>query len=1334
LLEFQRDQIKKRQYLVRYTRHGYSEEASNSRVKFFLDKDDIRNSALEPIAYKDFRELARKSRKGNEKLKIFPTLPDLSKEPGRHDRDKNIIGAVVGFDAERGILEIELDSKKADRPKNGTYKLPPDGYLFFEAGGDIAQIDSQQRALDILKQGRATNPRLGDFFFDARKARPIEAIKKLSPADLLLGTCNNGQIAAIEAALSAPDLLLIQGPPGTGKTTVIAEICYQVALRGGRTLIASQSNLAVDNALGRIIHHPRVRALRKGNLETIDDEGLDYTEERVVQKWLSNTATDCRTRLEKRRQNIVHLRRLLSEKEHFSQYHASEVAHDNKLLLLRHKYEVLNQKISEITANIASDKEETQKYVSLQQTLAALLAGEISRNRPETNAILQNAFQYLFADAAGKQRFKNQIEDGLKIVQQADLTPPNVHLLMNLVWLKATIHTHNAAWNKSIQLIGQIEDTKVSLNQLAHEQKELTCSIRNLQKQAQNLAARIEALSGTLQELTSELWQLQRAMAALNVLPQNGAGSIASPLQEFFNTEFARQSTGWRQFSRLKIEAVFPQEVVTALQRDASTTFLRDWLSAEKDLYESIQKAISEYRTYRLMCDWLDLCWKNFQEELLEFPEINQEPMPPGGYISRSIPQDNASFNQLISCIQYNLENITKSHRRSNGFMGVFSRGKEIAEAQKLSLETRELFNVAYKSKQSISGYMAAAQASSLANIAAQLRSSLQQWLEKQQNKVKENYRFASLEKDQREAEYKQILQQCAEREDQLTTSKGAFDFSIQHLNSTFLELSRCASIPEALRRVAQEGTSSTTNKLSFIEESRTICQQWVSDIQHFEMLVNELWSELQVASEKVQQRLAETREGLEQQMRKLNELTSQRVSLEVLLQHDPPELLHERQWWNDFWKTIPQYLRPLEPLEGLIALSLLEAVEKQFSAWASELAKEEYLAQRYDRLIDEWVANLCSLSDEEKRGLQEVYIQNANVIGITCGQAPRLTPRELKTFALFDTIIIDEVSKATAPELLLPAIKGKKLILIGDRHQLPPMIDDKTLVQIAEETGQDREVYDFLLRSYFKERYDEAPDTIKRMLSVQYRMHPDIMAAINQFYEHELPLECGLNQPDIQRDHQLEASLVGRNKHLIWVEMPLASAPARKQRSRTILVKNKTSEQEVFPPYQSRYDNFRDEKDGTSYRNLREVEIIEKICEEFQRVWALKRAAGNQLKKEIGVITFYAAQEKLLKERLLNRFNALDIRIGSVDRFQGMERAVVIVSMVRNNSEGDIGFARRDERINVAFSRAQELLVIVGCRQLFCVTARHDEAVERYSHVAKVIEDRGDFIDVSCI
>ncbi len=69
-----------------------------------------------------------------------------------------------------------------------------------------------------------------------RQLRVLTGLSPRQPQDLLLSGANDDQVAAVEAGLSAPDLVLIQGLPGTGKTTVIAEISYQAELRGGRTL------------------------------------------------------------------------------------------------------------------------------------------------------------------------------------------------------------------------------------------------------------------------------------------------------------------------------------------------------------------------------------------------------------------------------------------------------------------------------------------------------------------------------------------------------------------------------------------------------------------------------------------------------------------------------------------------------------------------------------------------------------------------------------------------------------------------------------------------------------------------------------------------------------------------------------------------------------------------------------------------------------------------------------------------------------------------------------------------------------------------------------------
>jgi superfamily I DNA and/or RNA helicase len=316
-------------------------------------------------------------------------------------------------------------------------------------------------------------------------------------------------------------------------------------------------------------------------------------------------------------------------------------------------------------------------------------------------------------------------------------------------------------------------------------------------------------------------------------------------------------------------------------------------------------------------------------------------------------------------------------------------------------------------------------------------------------------------------------------------------------------------------------------------------------------------------------------------------------------------------------------------------------------------------------------------------------------VIGITCVQAASRSFAE--EFNSFDVVIIDEVSKCTPPEILIPALKGKKLVLVGDHRQLPPMLNDNTIEEIAEEMKSTKEELYFLEESLFKLHFETARENIKQMLTIQYRMHPNIMGAINQFYQHRL--QCGLLQPDQQRAHNLGSKIIQENQHIIWVKMPQG-------------------------------ESFREQKEGTSPFNEREVDVIEKLCGEMEKVWSVKVADGLP-RKELGIITFYNAQLRLIESKINpENFPSLHIRTGTVDRFQGMERQVIIVSMVRNNEEGKVGFAKKPERVNVAFSRAQELLVIVGCYGLF--TQHYGTVGNMYSEVSNVVRRQGGLIEVS--
>ena len=295
--------------------------------------------------------------------------------------------------------------------------------------------------------------------------------------------------------------------------------------------------------------------------------------------------------------------------------------------------------------------------------------------------------------------------------------------------------------------------------------------------------------------------------------------------------------------------------------------------------------------------------------------------------------------------------------------------------------------------------------------------------------------------------------------------------------------------------------------------------------------------------------------------------------------------------------------------------------------------------------------------------------------------------------------VIIDEVSKCTPPELLIPALKGKKIVLVGDHRQLPPMLRDDTIEDIAEEIGTTKDELKFIKESLFKTQFESADENIKRMLTIQYRMHPQIMGAINQFYQDKL--SCGLPEPDSLRAHNLSGELIQENQHIFWLKTPI-------------------------------HNDFTEQREGTSRINIKEVEAIEKLCQQLETAWSSKVKKSNE-KKEIGIITFYGAQLRLIKDRIAaKKFPSLDIRTGTVDIFQGMERPVIIVSTVCNNFRGDIGFAKAPERVNVAFSRAQELLVVVGCYDLF--TQQSGKVGSMYQEVARTVDKYGGLIDVNCV
>jgi superfamily I DNA and/or RNA helicase len=259
----------------------------------------------------------------------------------------------------------------------------------------------------------------------------------------------------------------------------------------------------------------------------------------------------------------------------------------------------------------------------------------------------------------------------------------------------------------------------------------------------------------------------------------------------------------------------------------------------------------------------------------------------------------------------------------------------------------------------------------------------------------------------------------------------------------------------------------------------------------------------------------------------------------------------------------------------------------------------------------------------------------------------------------LFDILIIDEVSKATPLELVIPILLSKKVILVGDHKQLPPQINSKSIEEILLELdiSDSHEKY---TESVFEKLINNNPQHMV-MLDTQYRMHPMISQTIMQFYDGKL--KDGITAKE--RYHNLNTN----SKK--WKDSP---------------------------------DN-KEREDNSSYYNPSEINTIMQTIENLNKSY--KNIKFNDEKPTLGIISFYGKQTKRLFDKMqfkkysnLN-FNAKD-DINNVDGFQGEERDIMIISLVRSNNKHDIGFSASPNRINVALSRAKRLLIIIGNKKTF--------------------------------
>jgi superfamily I DNA and/or RNA helicase len=242
-----------------------------------------------------------------------------------------------------------------------------------------------------------------------------------------------------------------------------------------------------------------------------------------------------------------------------------------------------------------------------------------------------------------------------------------------------------------------------------------------------------------------------------------------------------------------------------------------------------------------------------------------------------------------------------------------------------------------------------------------------------------------------------------------------------------------------------------------------------------------------------------------------------------------------------------------------------------------------------------------------------------------------------------FELAVIDEAAQAVEPACWIPPLRSARVVLAGDHCQLPPTI-------ISPEA--DREGLAVSLMERLLEKHGPG---ISRRLTVQYRMHEAIMGfSSSEFYESSLEA------------HESVAS------HLLAdipgiVPSPLTSMPLL-----FIDTAGAGYDEELEPG-------------GESRRNPSEAEVVGKQIE------ALLDAGLSPA--DVAVITPYAAQVRLLRAQ----FDQRGLEIDTVDGFQGREKEAVVISLVRSNESGEIGFLADTRRMNVALTRARRKLIVVG-------------------------------------
>lgn len=1108
--------------------------------------------------------------------------------------ERQIIGRVESVEEDGLVVRVRLN------PEVSPDSLPRKSLIRNNAGVSFYTADVQKKAIERLQEGdsRLSGPLdLEDILFgnlEGLQFPELTQAETVQREDCLWDMINDAQLAAVNACINTPDLFLLQGPPGTGKTTFIAELCFRAAHLGQKVLVASQANLAVDNALSRLMKSERVLCIRDRNEKDVGPtDDASYIGDNAVFRWLEGVESRVQRNTEAMDAELA----LFDDAD--EAWKQILIAQDllSKADSSKQDLEDRESELSAAEAHLERCEHAAQEMVAVEDAVISKSRLPVSSTHPGTEAIasitsLRDEFGHKLLQLVVPKGLAEAIRTEILEMTRATSTDDCDWLSLqdSFARLSSLVQRWISDWPLAPEDPGSPFHKIESLLTLANA----VVDSENRLREARDRIAQVRKDHHHLQQAELKLKQVIQGERPL--LDCSGTSPSPAAVADLVEFEVQLKADWWQDSSGSNIPPMSlrmcrdkTEDLLTSLER-GRTADAREKLLALAKQWAAHDK---KFRRANILTHWY---WRSRYRKV----------------------------DHLC-------------HKLTSDALRVV-REMELCDFQNHHPELKdELLNLE------------------------------QEYLGKLQKAKDEEDEAISAKEDLANQMAGQV-KFLSDKAHPLLADLEHHPYCDQALLVPLEELACATSIVDAqrardgLQAMQRSGAEIATLGVSleqlheFLSKKR---EARLSVVRDYAKQADDLRDSAQEDSLRcvgiVEKHRAEAKKLVEQQAAQ----SAIAIRLFEGLPH-PKSKKRKRRKSNALQHAAESTMAYIEQIEKSHSGGDLDRVRKKRDIskdWATELKKSKS-------------ANLDSL--------RAVFDRMVNVVGATCARSGIRKFRE--QHGSFDLVIVDEVSKATPTELLIPCLLGKRIVLVGDHKQLGPtiMLNSKTsgddlsfedALRELDDTGSAQPVdveriKSNIKRSLYKElfeHYERSEPKRCMTLTEQYRMHTEIMDVINVAYGGQLTAGHGKNQDILKKHTASSIPWIREDRAIYWIDTR-GGGP-----------------------------DFRQSDGNPGKKNEGEARVISE-----QIVPALLRDS----QEEVGVISFYRAQVNLINNQLQRKMTKTPallerVSVRSVDNFQGSERNAIVLSMVA--SAYPTQWLRAIERINVAVSRAQNLLIVVG-------------------------------------